>query len=109
MDGERLDEALELIWLLEEEKRPELERFRLNSDDPDVEGLLEVLVGEGLVGIEGDALRFTEKGRGRSRGMIRRHRLPERLFTDVFELRNDQVESDACKMEHILSEELTDR
>jgi DtxR family Mn-dependent transcriptional regulator len=27
---------------------------------------------------------------------------------DVFELKDDQVETDACKLEHILSEELTD-
>ena len=33
MEQERIDEALELVWLLEEEGRPEFNRFRLNSDD----------------------------------------------------------------------------
>jgi len=51
---------------------------------------------------------LTEKGSERAKALIRRHRLAERLFTDVFEMRADQVETDACKMEHILSEELTD-
>ncbi len=32
----------------------------------------------------------------------------ERLFMDVFEMKDEVVEADACKMEHILSEELTD-
>lgn len=108
MDRERIDEALELLWLLDEEGRPELERFRLSSDDPDFEKLLETLAKEGLISAEGNIVKLTGKGHNISKGLIRRHRLAERLFTDVFELRDDQVETDACKMEHILSEELTD-
>jgi DtxR family Mn-dependent transcriptional regulator len=40
--------------------------------------------------------------------LVRRLRLAERLLTDVFEMPGDTVITDACKMEHILSEELTD-
>jgi len=108
MDKERIDEALELLWLLEEEGRPELERFRLSSDDPEFELLLGKLKDDGLVTVEGATIRMTETGHALSRGLTRRHRLAERLFTDVFDLKNEQVETDACKMEHILSEELTD-
>lgn len=108
MDRERIDEALELLWLLEEEKRPEVERFRLNSDDQDFEELFKTLQQDGLVRTDGNTVAFTEQGRNLARGLTRRHRLAERLFTDVFDLKDEQVESDACKMEHILSEELTD-
>lgn len=108
MDRERIDEALELLWLLEEEGRPELERFRLSSDDPDFQELKEALTQENLLVLEGANVKFTEKGRTLAKGLTRRHRLAERLFTDVFALKNEQVETDACKMEHILSEELTD-
>ena len=108
MDKERIDEALELLWHLEEEGHLELERLRLNSDDPDFEELLSSLTRDALIAVEDAAIKLTERGRLLSRGLIRRHRLAERLFTDVFELRGDQVETDACKIEHILSEELTD-
>lgn len=108
MDKERIDEALELLWLLDEEGRSELERFRLSSDDADFDQLLGTLKNENLISTEGSAVKLTEDGRIRSRGLIRRHRLAERLFTDVFELKDDVVETDACKLEHILSEELTD-
>ncbi|HET6515822.1 MAG TPA: metal-dependent transcriptional regulator [Thermodesulfovibrionales bacterium] len=108
MDRERIDEALELLWLLDEEGRPELERFRLSSDDPDFEELQEALKREGFISLEGANVSLSERGRTLARGLTRRHRLAERLFTDVFDLKSDQVESDACKMEHILSEELTD-
>jgi DtxR family Mn-dependent transcriptional regulator len=103
-----MDEALELLWHLEEEGNPEFDRFRLSSDDTDLEGLVGALKSDGLITVEGSAVKLTERGRLLSRGLIRRHRLAERLFTDVFELRGDQVENDACKIEHILSEELTE-
>lgn len=108
MDKERLDEALELLWLLEEEKRPGLEQFRSGSDDPDFDKLYEMLTKEAFVSTEGNTLKLTEKGLNKARGLIRRHRLAERLFTDVFDLNNEQMETDACKLEHILSEALTD-
>lgn len=105
---ERIDEALELLWLLEEEGHHDLRRFNLNSDDPDNAGLTQELDRKGLVNIRQDAIELTEKGRGLAKKLVRRHRLAERLFMDVFDLSEDKVEEDACKMEHILSEELTD-
>lgn len=108
MDRERVDEALELIWLLNEEGHDSLKRFKLSSEDDDVEMLLDILLNEGLVNIKDEKIQFTEKGYLQAKALIRRLRLAERLFTDVFEMKGDAVISDACKMEHILSEELTD-
>jgi DtxR family Mn-dependent transcriptional regulator len=108
MERERIDEALELLWLLDEEGHSEMERFRLSSDDPEFQTLLDVLASEGFITVDNLIVLLTDTGRALARGLVRRHRLAERLFTDVFALKDDQVESDACKMEHILSEELTD-
>lgn len=108
VEKERIDEGLELLWLLDEEGHPELERFRLRSDDPDFQTLLDILGKDGLVNVDALSARLTEKGHIFAKGLIRRHRLAERLFTDVFDLKADQVHDDACRMEHILSEELTD-
>lgn len=108
MDRERIEEGLELLWLLDEDSYHELERFRLNSDDPDFDSLIAWMREDGLIEIKDGKIFLTEKGSEKAKALIRRHRLAERLFTDVFEMRADQVESDACKMEHILSEELTD-
>jgi DtxR family Mn-dependent transcriptional regulator len=63
---------------------------------------------DGLIVVSDDAIHFTDKGSSMARALIRRLRLAERLFTDVFEMRGDTVINEACKMEHILSEELTD-
>lgn len=107
-DKERIEEALELLWVLGEDGHTELERFNLSSDDSDTGSLVETLVAEGLSEVLSGEIHLTEKGRKIARGLIRRQRLAERLFTDVFEMADDTVLDDACKMEHILSEELTD-
>jgi putative ABC transport system ATP-binding protein len=57
-----------------------------------------------------DILYFTPKGRKRAEDVIRRHRLAERLFIQTFKVSDEQeVEEQACKFEHILSPEVTDR
>jgi DtxR family transcriptional regulator, Mn-dependent transcriptional regulator len=108
MDKERIDEALELLWVLNEEGHQALNRFRLSSEDDEVDSIINVLKTDGFVITSGDDIQFTDKGRSEAKALIRRLRLAERLFTDVFEMRDDTVLADACKMEHILSEELTD-
>ncbi len=107
-DKERIDEALELIWVLEEEGHRDVDRFNLSSDDADVTTLLNTLRDGGLVNITDGSIHLTERGRKMAKGLIRRQRLAERLFTDVFEMPENTVVDDACKMEHILSEELTE-
>lgn len=108
IDKERIDEALELIWLLVEEGRTDLNRFKLSSEDNNVDILIDALKTEGLVIIFEDKIQFTDKGYSMAKTLVRRLRLAERLLTDVFEMPADTVITDACKMEHILSEELTD-
>ena len=53
---------------------------------------------------------FTEKGLRRAEDIIRRHRLAERLFTQTFHVHDEkEVAEQACKFEHILSPEATER
>jgi Fe2+ transport system protein FeoA len=44
----------------------------------------------------------------RARGVVRRHRLTERLVRDLLQPGEFQTESQACELEHILSPEATD-
>jgi putative ABC transport system ATP-binding protein len=53
---------------------------------------------------------LTARGRQRAADIIRRHRLAERLFTGTLQMENEsEIEQQACKFEHILSPEATDR
>ncbi|HHN65528.1 MAG TPA: DtxR family transcriptional regulator [Nitrospirae bacterium] len=108
MEQERLEEALELLWVLKEEEKDSLSRFHACSDDDEIASIIRELQQKGLIKIDGENVDFTEEGRRIARGIVRRHRLAERLFADVFEMKEDTIHEDACRMEHILSEELTD-
>lgn len=107
-DQERIDEALELLWVLQEDNHRDMNHFKLSSDDDDTDAMIETLLHHGLASVVGADITLTDTGQKNARGLIRRQRLAERLFTDVFEMPDDTVLSDACKMEHILSEELTE-
>jgi putative ABC transport system ATP-binding protein len=64
-----------------------------------------VSVGDGSMIVE-----LTDRGRQRAADIIRRHRLAERLFTDSLALDSEtEIEQQACKFEHILSPEATDK
>jgi energy-coupling factor transporter ATP-binding protein EcfA2 len=53
---------------------------------------------------------LTERGRRQAADIIRRHRLAERLFTESLGMQNEEeIEQQACKFEHILSPEATEK
>ena len=64
-----------------------------------------VSIGDGSVIVE-----LTDRGRKRAADIIRRHRLAERLFTDSLAMDSEtEIEQQACKFEHILSPQATDK
>ena len=63
------------------------------------------MVGDGSLVVE-----LTDRGRRRASDIIRRHRLAERLFTDSLAMDNEaEIEQQACRFEHILSPQATDK
>jgi DtxR family transcriptional regulator, Mn-dependent transcriptional regulator len=108
MEQEKMDEALELIWGLEESGNSDTAGFSGVWEDKTPETVIKTLKTRGLITLTGDRIAFTEKGSAQAKELVRRHRLAERLFTDVFDLSNSAAEADACRVEHILSAELTD-
>jgi Mn-dependent DtxR family transcriptional regulator len=58
----------------------------VSSEDDDVETIIATLEKEGLAVISDDNIQLTEKGYSKAKALVRRLRLAEQLFTDVFEL-----------------------
>ncbi len=56
-----------------------------------------------------DMLSFTPQGQRRANEVIRRHRLSERLFYEMFQIHEDLLDENACKIEHSLSAEVTEK
>ncbi|NQS97752.1 MAG: metal-dependent transcriptional regulator [candidate division Zixibacteria bacterium] len=58
---------------------------------------------------EKDRVQFLPKGEREFLSLIRRHRLAERLFHDVLDISDEEgSEEMVCKVEHILTEDVTD-
>lgn len=102
------DEILELIWTLREEGRPSRTSLMERSEEQRPDALLDELVQAGLAETSGDDVRLTRAGDERARGIIRRHRLAEVLLHNLFEVDSSQMESSACKFEHILTTPVTE-
>ncbi|MBS1261410.1 MAG: Transcriptional regulator MntR [Calditrichaeota bacterium] len=77
---------------------------------PSVTEALSVLQERGLVLHQkyGD-IELTEKGRKEADRIYHRHRLFMRLFAELFNVAPDIAEDDACKVEHLVSEETVGR
>jgi DtxR family Mn-dependent transcriptional regulator len=102
------DEILELIWMLREEGNSTRSRLVEKSEEESPEGLLDELVASGLVQETAGELRLSRSGEERARGIIRRHRLAEVLLHNLFDIDSTQMESSACRFEHILTTPVTD-
>lgn len=51
-------------------------------------------------------VKLTEKGRGIAIQVVRRHRLSERLLTDILHMKWDKVHEAACQLEHGITDEI---
>ena len=109
MPEQKAEEILEQIWIAEEQKR---EATRESLEDHEEESLDEALLRsmeqDGLVRFNGDVVTLTTEGRQRAGEVIRRHRLAERLMSDVLEVAEQPAESAACEFEHMLPVEVTE-
>ncbi|HYL62249.1 MAG TPA: ATP-binding cassette domain-containing protein [Candidatus Methylomirabilis sp.] len=117
-DEIRFDHLLEQIWICCEEGKPALIKS-LQSVGP--AGSLPVLPKEPaskilgrmserhLVELQNGEAQLTPVGSQRARGIVRRHRLAERLFKDTFSVDDTEAHDQACRFEHIISPELDQR
>jgi len=108
IEGDRIDELLELIWTLREKGVSDLDQLLENTRDGEAKSILRMMIRDGLFEVEGSRMVLKEKGEEKARELIRRHRLTERLLLEIFEMSEDEVEEEACKLEHILSPNVTE-
>lgn len=70
------------------------------------ENVLTELENLNLITKEINSINLTSKGSIYAKSIVRRHRLAERLFFDVFEMESSLIDEKACRFEHIIQEEL---
>ncbi|WP_067547658.1 metal-dependent transcriptional regulator [Nocardia crassostreae] len=83
---------------------------RLEQSGPTVSQTVARMERDGLLTVAGDRhLELTEKGRSMAIAVMRKHRLAERLLVDIIGLDWQNVHAEACRWEHVMSEEVERR
>ena len=83
---------------------------RLHQSGPTVSQTVARMERDGLVTVEGDRhLELTPEGMRLATRVMRKHRLAERLLTDVIGLDWELVHAEACRWEHVISENVERR
>jgi DtxR family Mn-dependent transcriptional regulator len=127
---EHVEELLQRLWMWEEEDRERGMGAKLLEEEMDLGGgagdrisggfsgqsrgagrigELKVIEGKGLITLKDGFVYLSDRGREIARTVVRNHRLAERLLMEVFEIGDREAHSSACKFEHILSPQVTDR
>lgn len=83
---------------------------RLEQSGPTVSQTVARMERDNLVIVRPDrSLEMTPEGRELATAVMRKHRLAERLLTDILGLDIHQVHDEACRWEHVMSEAVEQR
>ncbi|WP_250447448.1 metal-dependent transcriptional regulator [Actinotalea sp. C106] len=83
---------------------------RLGHSGPTVSQTVARMERDGLVVVSGDRhLELTDAGQLKATRVMRKHRLAERLLTDVIGLEWSYVHDEACRWEHVMSDRVERR
>ena len=107
-----LEEYLEAIWELNEEGISVIQARlaeHLGHSAPSVSEMVRRLKADGYVELDGRFLTLTEKGMARAVSVVRKHRLAERLLTDIIGIPWHRTHVEACRWEHVISDEVEER
>ena len=100
------EEYCEAIWELKEDDVDVIQARvaeRLHVSRPAVSEMIKRMQAEGFVQLDGTAINLTPDGLRLAEQVVRRHRLAERLLTDILGLSWADAHIEAGKWEHVIS------
>ena len=103
------EQYLEAIFNLEEEGNQVIQARlaeRVGHSAPTVSEMVHRLKEAGYLDVHGRNLTLTSEGRSMATSVIRKHRLAERLLTDIIGLPWHKVHAEADRWEHVISDEV---
>ncbi len=100
--SEKAEEILEALWIVHEEEKCAVIKLSQLRIMPDISTLKELIDAQIIEQTVDKEFRLTEKGLILARDAIRRHRLAERLLTDILAVKKELVHETACGFEHHL-------
>ena len=98
--SEAAEEILETLWVHVEESKLGPMDVGVAKGEPAVDELGK----SAYVKVTDGKINLTDKGRLEGQKIVRRHRLAERLFADVLDIKKTLVHPISCQFEHLLHE-----
>jgi len=96
--SDRAEEILETLWMeLVEQKKKDCNASILKDDE-----VIAELFNSGHINIKNNNITLTNKGGEEAKNCVRRHRLAERLFVDVLDVKKRLAHEPSCRFEHLL-------
>ena len=95
---DREEEILEALWGEIIEKKNQACDASVLKDDESIKNLTEL----DYIEIKNNQIKLTSRGKEEAKNCVRRHRLAERLFVDVLDIKKRLVHEASCKFEHLL-------
>lgn len=78
----------------------------LDYSKPSVSRAMKILSEKGLVYMDGRKfVHLTDEGRAKAESVASRHQLFKDMLTEIFGVSEETAEEDACRIEHIVSDE----
>lgn len=108
MDETKRDEILEQAWIKREEGTVSVDGLLACPEAKVTMEDIEEMQRCSFLSVKDGTVLLMPEGEKRASDIIRSHRLAERLFTDILELKSPDMESNACTFEHCLSQEVTE-
>lgn len=105
-EQEDIQQALGVVWTEFEQGNKEKNGLRKKIEDWVRPGIYEILANRGLVQESGSDFELSNEGWIIAKNITRRHRLTERLLTDVLVLPKESIDPNACRMEHVIGEDV---
>jgi len=104
---QKTEEYIEALYKLEQNNttvKPSMLAHDLNISQPSVTEMIKKLSDDGIVTQSRESgIKLTQKGIRSAARVVRRHRLSERLLTDIIGIPFEEVHEEACKLEHVIS------
>lgn len=110
-DESVVEEVLEHIWSERERGSDAIEELLEIEEVAESGATFETvkeIEGMGLVQVKNGSVKLTKEGERQAESIVRRHRLAERLLSEVLSVHEDDLEKNACGFEHALSAEVTE-
>ena len=102
--SDRAEEILETLWAHTEQEQGEPVDLGIAKAEPEIDELWK----SGYIKLISNKAILTEKGKSEGEKIVRRHRLAERLFSDILDIKKKLIHPLSCQFEHLLHEGVED-